>query len=392
MADPLLVCVMHTNANYLVGLRLPLMKDLRARGLRVVALAPNMSPSHVDALSRHGIEAHACRLDPTGMNPLRDIANAVSLSRQLRQLAPDLLLTNTAKAVVFGTLAGVIARIPKRFALLSGLGFAFTADGKRPTLRKTLARVLMWGFYAVALRMNRAVIFHNADDLAELLSLKACPPDRCVVVSGSGIDTREYAFRERHWTPPVFVMVGRLLVEKGSRVFLEAARLTKAAVPSARFIVVGARDSNPSALPAGEIEAYIAEGIVEWAGGVDDVRPWLYQGTIFTLPSYREGVPRSTLEAMSTGMAIITTDVPGCRESVIDGLNGLLVPVRDSEALSKAMIRLAGDPALASAMGRESRILAENRFEVSVVNEQMCKAMGIHGESSPLLSPMGARS
>jgi glycosyltransferase involved in cell wall biosynthesis len=392
MEDSLLVCVVHTNANYLVGLRLPLMKNLRARGKRVVALAPNMSREHAEVLARHGIDAHPCRLDPTGMNPLRDIANAVSLSRQLKQLAPDMLLTNTAKAVVFGTLAGFIARVPQRFALLSGLGFAFTPDGKPPTLRKTVARALMWCFYAITLRMNRAVIFHNSDDLAELVSLKACPPGRCVVVSGSGIDIQEFAFRERDWDSPVFVMVGRLLVEKGTRVFLEAARMTKAVLPGARFIVVGARDGNPSALPAGEIEQYVADGIVEWAGGVDDVRPWLYQGTVFTLPSYREGVPRSTLEAMATGMAIITTDVPGCRESVAQGLNGILVPVRDSGALSKAMIQLAGDPRRVSAMARESRMLAENRFEVSVVNEQMCRAMGIQSKPSMTPSPVGADS
>ena len=373
----MLVAVIHSNANYLIGLRLPIMKEMRSRGMQVLALAPNMEEKHAIVLRKYGIESGSYALRPTGLNPLADLRNMFSLAALLRRCKPDIVLTNNVKPVIFGTFAATIAMVPARFALVSGLGYAFTDDGMRANRKKKVVRWITSRLYAAAFRLNRAVVLQNPDDVAELEAARVLAHGRGRLVAGSGIDTSEFAYADRTGEQPVFVMVARLLLEKGVRNYLEAARMVKAKFPHARFLLVGDTDSNPSALSPEEINGYVEDGTVQWLGHVDDVRPWLYQASIFVLPSYREGLPRSALEAMSTGLALVMTNVPGCKETVQEGLNGLLVPVRDSAALANAMGELAGDMNRVHAMGRHSRAMAETIFEVSKVNDMMCGIMGL---------------
>jgi glycosyltransferase involved in cell wall biosynthesis len=177
--------------------------------------------------------------------------------------------------------------------------------------------------------------------------------------------------------PPTFLMIGRLILEKGVIDFVEAARRVRFACPGVRFVLVGGLDPKPGSLTKEDVRAWVAEGIIEWAGEVGDVRPFLREASAFVLPSYREGVPRSTQEAMAIGRAVITTDVPGCRVTVRDGVNGFLVPPRDPEALARAMMRFVHDRELAVTMGAESRRIAEADFDVHVVNARLLGYMNL---------------
>ncbi len=176
--------------------------------------------------------------------------------------------------------------------------------------------------------------------------------------------------------PVTFILVARLLRDKGIEDYIAAIRLLREGGAQARFLLLGGLDDNPAGITRAEVEAWVAEGLVEWPGHAD-VRPWLAQAHVFVLPSYREGVPRSTQEAMAMGRAIITTDAPGCRETVEDGVNGFLMPVRDPGALAAAMERFITDPALAAYMGHESRVLAEARFDVHRQNARLLGFLGL---------------
>ena len=177
-------------------------------------------------------------------------------------------------------------------------------------------------------------------------------------------------------SPPItFLLAARLLREKGIVEYAEAARIVKSKYPDTRFILLGSVDPNPGSLNAEEVSKWVTERLLEWPGHVP-VKSWMTQASVYVLPSYREGVPRSTQEAMAMGRAVITTDAPGCRETVVDGLNGFLVPVRDSVALAEAMMRFIKQPALIETMGKASRMLAEERFDVHKVNAIMLATMG----------------
>lgn len=368
------IAVIHSNADFLLGPRLPLLRHLASRA-DVVAMAPRLDAEHRRRLAAHGVRGVAIDLRPTGLNPVADVLDLFKLARRLRQVAPDAVLTNTIKPVTLGTLAARLAGVPRRYALISGLGFAFIDDGRPLSLRKRIVRLAASGLYRAALPMTTRVVFHNRDDLADFVAMGLCPADRARWVNGSGIDTSEY--RPEPGEPrPTFVSVSRLLRDKGVLEYLEAARIVKSRRPDAEFLLVGDVDPNPSAIDREVIQRHVDDSIIEWAGRVSDVRPWLRRGSVFVLPSYREGVPRSTLEAMALGMAVITTDAPGCRETVVDGRNGLLVPVRDPAALAAAMERLAGDLDLVAAMGTASREIAVSTFDTAIVHRALDEAMG----------------
>jgi len=368
------IAVLHSNPDYLLGPRLPLLRHLSQR-FDVVAMAPRLAARHLTELRDLGIEGTSFALQPTGLNPFIDLVDMLRLARTLRQLRLDAVLTNTIKPVTLGTFAAAMAGVRKRHALISGLGFAFIDDGQPPKLRKRIVRLVAAAQYRAALRLNRRVVFHNRDDLEDFVDAGICPADRAGHVDGSGIDTVAFAAAPPV-LDPVFVMVSRLLRDKGVLEYLEAARMVKARVHDARFVLVGDVDPNPSSIDAGIVRRYVDDGTIEWAGGVGDVRPWLRRAAVFVLPSYREGMPRSTLEAMATGRAIITTDVPGCRETVVERSNGLLVPARDVAALADAMAELANQPDLVRLMGIESRRIAEERFDLAVVHRQLDQALG----------------
>ncbi len=359
----------------LYNFRGPLITELVRRGVKVFALAPDFDDASRSAVADLGAIPVDYSLSRTGMNPARDLLDMLRLARLLRDLRVDASLGYFIKPVIYGTLAAWLARVPRRYALIEGLGYAFTPSGGRESRRRGLLRRAVTLLYKVALRRAHRVFLLNDDDIDELVSNGVVRRAAISKLGGIGVDLDDWAAVPQVTRPIGFLLAARLLREKGVVEFVEAARRVKASYPEARFVLLGGLDSNPGGLGRSEVEAWVDEGLIDWPGHVD-VKPWLAQASVFVLPSYREGVPRSTQEAMAMGRPIITTDAPGCRETVVDGENGFLVPVRDSAALASAMVRFVLQPDLILSMGQASRRLAEKRFDVRRVNRTFLETMG----------------
>lgn len=370
----------------LVNFRGPLLRALREHGHQVIALAPGQDSSVEVQLHEWGVHYQPIALERAGLDPRNDAATLRELTSLLRDLRPDVVLAYTIKPVVYGLIAARRAGVQHSYALITGLGYSFLGEGfKRRALSK-----LTQTLYRLALSGETRVIFQNPDDRQLFLNLRLVDEDQTVVVDGSGVDTNHYAPQPLP-AEPVFLLVARLLKEKGIQEYVEAARMVKAVYPQARFLLAGPMDPNPSSVSPQALQQWIEQGAVEYLGELGDVRPALAQCSVYVLPSYREGTPRTVLEAMATGRAVITTDAPGCRETVQEGVNGLLVPVADVKALAKAMERLASDPQLRAAMGTEALHLARSRYDVRRVNGQMIRALNLTPEATLPALPTGAR-
>lgn len=359
-------------ADSLITFRGSLMAALAESGVSVTAIAPDIASSMEARLRVTGVVPASVPMQRTGMNPAHDIAYAVRLYGLLRKLETEVMLAYTVKPVIYGTLAAWLARVPRRYALVTGLGYAFTGD------RKGLVKRIVSVLYRFALARAHKVFFQNPDDERLFRQLGILPPAvPSVVVNGSGVDVGAYAFQPMVSSRPVFLMIGRLLGDKGVREYAEAARRVRERFPEAHFQLAGWIDANPDAISQSELDVWVADSCIEFLGKLDDVRPAIAESTVYVLPSYREGTPRTVLEAMAMGRPIITTDAPGCRETVIDGDNGFLVPVQSVDALVEAMLKFIEDPTLAQRMGRRSRQIAEDKYDVHKVNAVMLREMGI---------------
>ncbi|GAB7024503.1 glycosyltransferase family 4 protein [Salidesulfovibrio brasiliensis] len=358
----------------LINFRGPLIRAMLDRGHDVVALAPPHSPSPGPELEAMGAQYREVPLNRRGLNPLNDLASLFSIKRILQDIRPDALLSYTIKPVVYGSLAAKMAGVPNSYSMITGLGYAFVEDRG---LRRRVLFNLVRGLYAAGLRSNRAVLFQNPDDLDFFSRLGVIPAGaETVITNGSGVDLDHYAFSEPPDGPPVFLCLSRLIRSKGVGLFADAAMRLKKRHPEAVFRIAGAMEDGADGVTADEIRDWKRDGAVEILDPVEDVRPLLAGCTAYVLPTYyREGVPRSILEALSTGRAIITTDAPGCRLTVAED-NGLLVPPRDADALESAMETLITDPEKTRPMGLASRRLAEDRFDVNRVNQIILETMG----------------
>ncbi|WP_368646616.1 glycosyltransferase family 4 protein [Castellaniella ginsengisoli] len=354
----------------LLRFRGSLIRDLAVSGVRVRCLAPDYDASTRAALAALGAEPVDYRLQRTGMNPVRDLAAIAGLVRILRRLAPDVVFAFSTKPMVYGTLAAWLAGVPRRVAMVEGAGYVFTSAGGRPGWRRRALRFAVEALYRVALGRAHRVVFLNPDDRREFIERGLAASAKSVLLGGIGVDLQAWRVAPPVTEPMSFLLVGRLLREKGIVEYAAAARRVKAHHPQVRFILLGGLDSNPGGLARPQVQAWVDEGLLEWPGHVP-VQPWMARASVFVLPSYREGVPLSTQEAMAMGRPVITTDVPGCRETVQDGLNGYLVPARDADALAGAMLRFVEDPERVVSMGRASRRLAEACFDVRKINQKL---------------------
>lgn len=363
-------------AESLIRFRGDLLDAMRANGHEVTAIAPEDDDSVRKRLSEKGIEYHVVPMARTSLNPFADLWYLLKLSQCLRRIKPDLVLAYTIKPVVYGLPAARLAGVSRRYALITGLGYAFTDAGT--SLNRNIIKRLASRLYKFGLGSATGLFFQNPDD-QKLFKDQGLFHNKLPthVINGSGVNTDD--FRK---TPlpndPSFLFVGRVLRDKGVVEYVEAARLIKKNYPQATFHLVGPLDSNPSGISAKIVSDWEQEGVIQYHGAVSDVKPYISACSVFVLPSYREGTPRSVLEAMSSGRAIVTTDAPGCRETVTEGCNGFLVQPRDSADLAKAMERLAGSSELREQMGRTSRELAEQKYDVHHVNAVMLEKMGLH--------------
>lgn len=366
------IAVVASYAPSLVNFRGALLASLVDAGHTVHAFAPaENSAKTAETLRRMNVEFDAIPLERNGTDPRQDLRTMFHLVRCFRRLRPDVVFSYTVKPVIWGMLAARIARVPRRVAMVTGLGHAFIeSEHRRGSVAKVVRRL-----YSVALRAASCVIFHNDDDRQLFLRDRLVPGDgRAVVVPGSGVDVTHFAQQPLPSSPSdslQFLLITRLLVEKGVREFVDTARIVKSTYPNATFRLVGPMDSNPSGITQNEVDAWRAEGIVDVVGPVADVRDALAGCHVYVLPSYREGLPRTNLEAMATGRALITTDVPGCRQTVWPD-NGVLVPARNAQHLATACTDLlAASRSDLDAMGAASRRHAESCFDVRNINGQM---------------------
>lgn len=360
----------HTPA--LFWFRMDMMKAFIEKGCEVYALGNESEEEWNKSFSDNGVTYKQIDVARNGMNPLNDLKTLKSIKKVLKGIMPDKIFTFQAKTVIYGSMAASSLGIKEVYPLIAGLGSLFLKDN----FKTKLVRNLMMLEYRVALRKVSNVFFQNHDDLDTFKEYKVIKRQNVTMLHGSGVNTTQFSFTP---LPEKFgtLYIGRLLRDKGVFEYLEACRLLKKERPEARCLLVGPFDTNPTSLKKDELDQFIKDGIIEYFGEQKDVRPYLKDCTVYVLPSYREGTPKTNLEAMSFGRPVITTDAPGCRETVKDGENGFLVPLKDVEAIKEKMVYLMDNPEVASLMAQKGRRMAEELFDVNKVNEAIIGTMQI---------------
>jgi len=371
------IAVISNHAFSLINFRGPLISRMVESDLHVFALAPDYSNEMMNNVIAIGAEPIQYTLSRTGMNPMRDLIDLSKLVILLHRLKPTITLAYFIKPIIYGSIAALVAGVSQRYSIIGGLGFIFIEDKDNKTFKHNLLRKVISFLYRLALSLNNRVIFLNRDDLEQFCKKGIVYADKAFLIPGTGVDLKHFYFAPSVPKPITFIFIGRMLKEKGVHEFIKAARSLKDRHPESRFIMIGGIDVNPGSIQEHHLHSWVKEGLVEWPGQVNDVRPWIAQSSVFVLPSYREGKPRSTQEAMAMGRPVITTDAPGCRDTVHDGVNGFLIPVRDANALARSMERFIEQPDLIVTMGIERRRLAETHYDVHKINRQLMSIMGI---------------
>ncbi len=349
----------------LYNFRKGLMRELVRKGHAVFG-GGDGEDGFVKHIEEIGVPFKSLPVDKRGLNPIQDLCLLLALFKWYKREKPDIVHHFTIKPVIYGSIAARLAAVPKVVNTVTGLGYVFIEKN---------AAWLKWiveHFYRFALKRVDTTFFQNCDDLNLFLNRNLVALEKTELLPGSGVDCRHFSVSnpppQIHNGAKTFLMVSRLLKDKGVYEFAAAAKTIKSRFPECRFQLLGRRDvRNPNVVPENDIIRWTNDGILQWLGEVDEVRPIVGSADVIVLPSYREGTPKALLEAAAMGKPIVATDVAGCREVVEHGLNGLLVPMKNSNALADAMIEIITDPELAIRMGREGRQKIEREFDERIV-------------------------
>lgn len=356
----------------LINFRGPLIRALLSKDLEVHVAAPDLDADSLirSSLESYGVNVHKIHMKRTGMNPISDLKTIFQLWILMKKIKPNYFLGYTHKPVIYGNLAAWMAGVNKQFALITGLGYTFQS-------KILWLNHLLQFLYRISMRKVEKVFFQNPDDesLFQNLGIIKTSDNKSVVVNGSGVDLKKFN-TSPFPTNIQFLLIARLLGDKGVREYFKAAKAVREKRPDIKFGLVGWIDNHPDAISKQELDERIDAGDIFFYGRMDDVKPAISESSVYVLPSYREGTPRTVLEAMAMGRPIITTDAPGCKETVMDGINGYIVKVKSSQALVKAMFSFIEQPELIESMGNNSRKIAEDKYDVDKVNKHMMLEMG----------------
>jgi glycosyltransferase involved in cell wall biosynthesis len=356
------IAVVANTAWYLVNFRLNLMRALQSAGHEVVAIAPH-DDLQSERLQAAGVAFVPVAISGSGTHPLRELQSVLALRRAFVQHGIQAVLSYTPKGNLYSALAALSLGLPF-VPNVSGLGRSF--------IRKNWVTVVVKMLYRLTLGRAHKVFFQNFDDMGIFVQAGLVRPERCERLPGSGVDLSRFAvapWPDHAPDEPVFLLVARLLWDKGVGEFAQAARQVLQHYPQAQFRLLGFLDvDNPSAVPRAQVQAWEAEGLLTYLGPTDDVRPFLAAADCVVLPSYREGVPRILLEAAAMERPVITTDAPGCRDAVVHGQTGLMCRVADANDLAQQMLTLVAMPlAGRQALGQRGRRRVEAEFDERLV-------------------------
>ena len=320
------------------------------------------------SVKQHGFVLHELRLERSGTSLFKELKTVFAIRGLVKKVQPDLIHSVTIKPVLYTGLATRFSDIAQ-VASISGLGFVFISEG----FKAYVVRKLVSLFYKVALRRdNTKVIFQNPNDKELFISEGIIKPNQAIIIKGSGVDLNKYEVVDQPDGEPVVMLLARLLVDKGVGEFVDAARLLKFQNISCRMVLVGDIDDNPKSVSITQLKNWVDDGLIEYWGFSENVSETYAKSNIVVLPSYREGLPKSIIEAAACGRAVITTDVPGCRDAITPAVTGLLVPVKDAAALAEAIAKLCVDHDLRHQFGVAGRLLAQTEFDIdSVVNQHL---------------------
>jgi glycosyltransferase involved in cell wall biosynthesis len=372
------IAVVSNTAWYLVNFRLNLMRALVAAGHEVVAVAP--TDAHARRLLEAGITFEPVKISGSGTNPIQELGSVAQLRHIFKRRRIALVLSNTPKGNLYSALACLGCGLPF-VPNVSGLGRVF--------IQRSAATLIAKVIYRLTFKHARHVFFQNLDDQALFVGAGLVHRDRSERIPGSGVDLLRFTptpVPPRPTHAPVFLLVARLMWDKGVREYVEAAREVRKTCPEARFRLLGFLDvANPSAVPRSQVDDWVREGVVEYLEPTDDVRPFLAEADCVVLPSYREGVPRTLLEAAAMARPIITTDAPGCRDTVLDAQSGYLCRVADADDLAQKLRQFIATPQDRRAeMGQQGRRLVEDRFsEQFVIDRYLATVASIAASHSP---------
>ena len=375
----MIIVLIGTVASSLYGFRVDLIHALLKKGHQVYAFTSEYTADDLKKIESLGAIPITYQLNRGGLNPLSDIIATYKLSKKIREIKPDLVFSYFSKPVIFGTIAAKLAKVPQIIGMLEGLGYTFTQQPEGLSKKTELIKKVQVLLYKFVLPYLDKLIFLNPDDPKDLVDEYAINIKKVEVLGGIGLNLFEYKYSSEYPKEMKFIFIARLLAEKGIHDYIQAAKIVKNKYPNIKFTVLGAIDKEAlGALTESELEGFVASGIIEYPGHVNNVSEWIQNASVFVLPSYyREGVPRSTQEAMAIGRPIITTDVPGCRETVVNGVNGFLVPKWNPEALAEKMIYFIEHPDQIEKMGYESYKIAQDKFDAEKVNQRLMNILGL---------------
>ena len=364
------ILLIGTSPTSLINFRKELIKSLIVNGHQVIVMASKSTSTEVEEIKNLGVEYIDYSVERNSLNPLADLKTLLNFIKVFTSENPDIVLAYTIKPVVWGGLASRLFKF-NFYALITGLGFAFQGDSFK---RKLLTKLVVF-LYKAALKKSKAIIFQNIDNGNVFIEKGIIPKSKAYVVNGSGVDLEKYNVENLPRGNIIFLCISRLLGEKGLKEYAEAAKIVKNKFPDVEFNLIGPEDSSPDAILLNEVNTW--SDYINYKGSTDDVRPHIKDSHVYVLPSYHEGLPRSTLEAMSMGRPVLTTNAVGCKETVEEGVNGFKAPVKSSEALAKKMIWFIENSDQIGRMGIESRKMVEDKFDVHKVNKEMLKIMEI---------------